>query len=38
MENIFLNKVKDNAAVRIWAETTHRKKGNSFMEGYVSEL
>ncbi|MBA0788473.1 hypothetical protein Gotri_027100 [Gossypium trilobum] len=38
MENRFLNKVKDNAAVRIWAETTHQEKGNSLMEGYVSEL
>ncbi|MBA0851628.1 hypothetical protein Goshw_023358 [Gossypium schwendimanii] len=38
MENRFINKVKDNAAVRIWAKTTHREKGNSFMEGYVSEL
>ncbi|MBA0777258.1 hypothetical protein Gotri_005301 [Gossypium trilobum] len=38
MENRFLNKVKDNAVVRIWAETTQREKGDSLMEGYVFEL
>ncbi|MBA0844970.1 hypothetical protein Goarm_022771, partial [Gossypium armourianum] len=34
----FLDKVKDNAAVRIWAETTQQEKGDSLTEGYVSEL
>ncbi|KAG8496318.1 hypothetical protein CXB51_007470 [Gossypium anomalum] len=28
----------DNAAVRIWAETTQQEKGDSLTEGYVSEL
>ncbi|MBA0765883.1 hypothetical protein Gotri_014995, partial [Gossypium trilobum] len=34
----FLDKVEDNAAVRIWAETTQQEKGDSLTEGYVSEL
>ncbi|MBA0746363.1 hypothetical protein Gogos_008889 [Gossypium gossypioides] len=38
MEKGFLNKVEDNAAVRIWSERTQQDKGNSLMEGYVSEL
>ncbi|KAG8473950.1 hypothetical protein CXB51_034009 [Gossypium anomalum] len=34
----FFDKVEDNAAVRIWAETTQQEKGDSLTEGYVSEL
>ncbi|MBA0843824.1 hypothetical protein Goarm_000979, partial [Gossypium armourianum] len=34
----FLDKVEDNAVVRIWAETTQQEKGDSITEGYVSEL
>ncbi|XP_052477242.1 uncharacterized protein LOC128032611 [Gossypium raimondii] len=38
MEKGFFDKVEDNAAVRIWAETTQREKGDSLTEGCVSEL
>ncbi|MFQ6628875.1 hypothetical protein Gotur_006825, partial [Gossypium turneri] len=38
MEKGFLDKVKDNAAVRTWSETTQREKGDSLDEGYVSKL
>ncbi|MBA0873715.1 hypothetical protein Goshw_006123, partial [Gossypium schwendimanii] len=38
MENGFLDKVKDNATVRISAETTQRKKGDSLTKGHVSEF
>ncbi|KAG8498294.1 hypothetical protein CXB51_007045 [Gossypium anomalum] len=38
MEKRFLDKVEDNVAVRIWAETTQQEKGDSLTEGYVSEL
>ncbi|KAK5834149.1 hypothetical protein PVK06_018023 [Gossypium arboreum] len=38
MENGFFDKVEDNTAVRIWAETTQQEKGDSLTEGYVSEL
>ena len=38
MEKRFLDKVEDNAAVRLWAETMWREKGDSLAEGYVSEL
>ncbi|MBA0676524.1 hypothetical protein Goari_017999 [Gossypium aridum] len=38
MEKGFLVKVEDNAAVRIWAETTQQEKGDSLTEGYVSKL
>ncbi|MBA0881808.1 hypothetical protein Goshw_009276, partial [Gossypium schwendimanii] len=38
MENEFLDKVEDNAAVRIWAETTQQEKGESLTKGYVSKL
>ncbi|KAG8495982.1 hypothetical protein CXB51_009251 [Gossypium anomalum] len=38
MESGFFDKVEDNAAVRIWAETTQQEKGDSLTEGYVSEL
>ncbi|KAG8502568.1 hypothetical protein CXB51_000017 [Gossypium anomalum] len=34
----FFDKVEDNAAVRIWAETAQQEKGDSLTEGYVSEL
>ncbi|KAA3481779.1 Nucleoside-triphosphatase THEP1 [Gossypium australe] len=37
-ENRFLDKVEDNAAVRLWAETTQQEKGDSLTKGYVSEL
>ncbi|MFQ6665233.1 hypothetical protein Gotur_032033 [Gossypium turneri] len=37
MEKGFLDKVEDNAAVQTWSETTQRKKGDSLVEGYVSE-
>ncbi|MBA0832976.1 hypothetical protein Goarm_017322, partial [Gossypium armourianum] len=38
MENGFLDKVEDNAAVRILSEKTRLKKCDSLTEGYVSEL
>ncbi|MBA0624376.1 hypothetical protein Godav_009746 [Gossypium davidsonii] len=38
MEERFLDKVEGNAAIRIWSERTQQEKGNSLMEGYVSEL
>ncbi|MFQ6624705.1 hypothetical protein Gotur_003320 [Gossypium turneri] len=38
MGNSFLNRVEDNAAVRTWAEMIQREKGDSLVEGYVSEL
>ncbi|MFQ6658410.1 hypothetical protein Gotur_027692 [Gossypium turneri] len=38
MENGFLDRVEDNAAVRTWAEMTQREKGDSLAEGYVLEL
>ncbi|PPD88602.1 hypothetical protein GOBAR_DD14441 [Gossypium barbadense] len=38
MEKGFLDKVEDNAAVRVWAETTQREKGDSLTEGHASEL
>ncbi|KAG8502655.1 hypothetical protein CXB51_000157 [Gossypium anomalum] len=38
MENGFFDKVEDNAAVRIWAETIQQEKGDSLTKGYVSEL
>ncbi|MFQ6652073.1 hypothetical protein Gotur_024111, partial [Gossypium turneri] len=37
-EKRFLDKVEDNAAVRIWSETTQQEKGDSLADGYVSEL
>ncbi|MBA0632546.1 hypothetical protein Godav_001263, partial [Gossypium davidsonii] len=33
IEKGFLDKVKDNAAVRIWVETTQQEKGDSLTEG-----
>ncbi|PPD98471.1 hypothetical protein GOBAR_DD04511 [Gossypium barbadense] len=38
IEREFLGKVKDNAAVRVWSEKVQQEKGDSLMEGYVSEL
>ncbi|MBA0880891.1 hypothetical protein Goshw_006744 [Gossypium schwendimanii] len=38
MKKRFLDKVEDNAAVRIWPEKIQQKKGDSLTEGYVSEL
>ncbi|MFQ6654662.1 hypothetical protein Gotur_025557 [Gossypium turneri] len=38
MERGFLDKVEDNAAVRIWSKTTQREKGDSLAEGCISEL
>ncbi|KAL1158632.1 hypothetical protein V6Z11_A08G237800 [Gossypium hirsutum] len=38
MENEFLSKVEDNAAVRAWSERLRSERGDSFAEGYVSEL
>ncbi|MFQ6663852.1 hypothetical protein Gotur_031194 [Gossypium turneri] len=38
MEKGFLDRVEDNAAIRTWAEMTQRKKCDSLVEGYVSEL
>ncbi|KAG8490379.1 hypothetical protein CXB51_016048 [Gossypium anomalum] len=34
----FLDRVEDNAAVRVWSEKTQREKGDSLAEGYESEL
>ncbi|MFQ6657862.1 hypothetical protein Gotur_027360 [Gossypium turneri] len=38
MEMGFLDKVKDNAVVRIWSERIQQEKCDSLAEGYVSEL
>ncbi|MBA0700855.1 hypothetical protein Goari_005486 [Gossypium aridum] len=38
MENGFLDKVEDNAAVRMWSEKTQLEKGDSLAGGYTSEL
>ncbi|MBA0881671.1 hypothetical protein Goshw_020551, partial [Gossypium schwendimanii] len=38
MEKGFLDKIEDNAAVRIWAETTQREKSDSLTKGHTSEL
>ena len=38
MENEFLDKVEDNAAIRIWSEQTQLEKVNSLADGHVSEL
>ncbi|KAG8498208.1 hypothetical protein CXB51_006639 [Gossypium anomalum] len=38
MENEFLSKVEDNAAVRAWSEKLQSERGDSLTEGYVSEL
>ncbi|MBA0818268.1 hypothetical protein Gohar_000055 [Gossypium harknessii] len=38
MESEFLDKVEDNAVVRIWSEKTQLEKGDSLTKGYTSEL
>ncbi|MBA0712735.1 hypothetical protein Golax_011815 [Gossypium laxum] len=38
MKKRFLDKVEDNAIVRIWSEKTQQEKGNILTEGYMSEL
>ncbi|KAK5824242.1 hypothetical protein PVK06_019013 [Gossypium arboreum] len=38
MESEFLDKVEDNAAVRIWSENMQLEKGDSLAEGYTLEL
>ncbi|MFQ6637113.1 hypothetical protein Gotur_013154 [Gossypium turneri] len=38
MEKGFHDKVEDNAVIRIWSDKTQEKKGDSLMEGYMSEL
>ncbi|KAL1156647.1 hypothetical protein V6Z11_A08G105100 [Gossypium hirsutum] len=38
MENEFLSKVDDNAAVRAWSERLQSERGDSLAKGYVSEL
>ncbi|MBA0834162.1 hypothetical protein Goarm_006542 [Gossypium armourianum] len=38
MEKRFLDKVEDNATIRIWSEKTQQEKGDSLTEGYMSEL
>ncbi|XP_012487874.1 uncharacterized protein LOC105801086 [Gossypium raimondii] len=38
MENGFLDKVEDNAAVRMWSEKTQLERGDSLAGGYTSEL
>ncbi|MBA0839436.1 hypothetical protein Goarm_005159 [Gossypium armourianum] len=38
MENEFLDKIEDNAVVRIWSEKTQLEKGDSLIEGHASEL
>ncbi|MFQ6645139.1 hypothetical protein Gotur_019131, partial [Gossypium turneri] len=38
MEKGFLDKVEDNAAVRIWSEKLQQEKVDSLTDGYVSEL
>ncbi|MFQ6634072.1 hypothetical protein Gotur_011932 [Gossypium turneri] len=35
MERGFLDKVEDNAAIRIWSEKIQQEKGDSLAEGYV---
>ncbi|MBA0879072.1 hypothetical protein Goshw_005278 [Gossypium schwendimanii] len=38
MENDFLDKVEDNAMIRIWSENVQLEKGDSLAKDYVSEL
>ncbi|MBA0747813.1 hypothetical protein Gogos_004695 [Gossypium gossypioides] len=38
MENEFLDKVENNAVVRIWSEKMQLEKGDSLTKGYTSEL
>ncbi|MFQ6660246.1 hypothetical protein Gotur_028843 [Gossypium turneri] len=35
MERGFLDKVEDNAAVRIWSQKIQQEKGDSLAKGYV---
>ncbi|MBA0770941.1 hypothetical protein Gotri_019485 [Gossypium trilobum] len=38
MKKGFLDKVEDNATLRIWFEKTQQEKGDSLIKGYMSEL
>ncbi|MBA0630930.1 hypothetical protein Godav_002974 [Gossypium davidsonii] len=38
MKRGFLDQVENNAAVWIWSEKTQQEKGDSLIEGYMSEL
>ncbi|KAL1135851.1 hypothetical protein V6Z11_A12G201100, partial [Gossypium hirsutum] len=38
MEKGFLDRMEDNAAVRVWSERMQQEKGDSLTEGYESEL
>ncbi|MBA0678742.1 hypothetical protein Goari_020066 [Gossypium aridum] len=38
MKKGFLDKVEDNATLRIWSEQIQQEKGDSLTEGYMSEL
>ncbi|KAK5785659.1 hypothetical protein PVK06_040262 [Gossypium arboreum] len=38
MEKGLLDRVEDNADVRVWSERTQQEKGDSLTEGYESEL
>ncbi|MBA0880343.1 hypothetical protein Goshw_011237 [Gossypium schwendimanii] len=38
MEREFFGKVEDNAAVLVWSKKVQQEKGDSLVEGYVSEL
>ncbi|KAL1144527.1 hypothetical protein V6Z11_A11G238400 [Gossypium hirsutum] len=38
MEKGFLDRMEDNATVRVWSERTQQEKGDSLTEGYESEL
>ncbi|MBA0772761.1 hypothetical protein Gotri_008091 [Gossypium trilobum] len=38
MEKGFLDKVEDNAAIRIWSEKTQQEKCDSLTKGYMSKL
>ncbi|XP_040952777.1 uncharacterized protein [Gossypium hirsutum] len=38
MESEFLNKVEDNAVIRIWSERSQLEKGDSLTMGHASEL
>ncbi|KAL1155590.1 hypothetical protein V6Z11_A08G035300 [Gossypium hirsutum] len=38
MEKGFLDRMEDNAVVRVWSERTQQEKGDSLTEGYESEL
>ncbi|KAG8489954.1 hypothetical protein CXB51_015944 [Gossypium anomalum] len=38
MEKGFLDRMEDNAAVRVWSEKTQQEKGDSLVKGYESEL